>query len=143
MAFLTFFGQGEKYAPGQGQLWELEDFEANPTSQSITRYYLWERDLKTEYPELPFNGYTNRWVRESFRGTRKARRAASRIEVPVLLLEADDDAFTRKGGNKKFCDRAADCRKVFIPGSKHEILNEKDEFRDQALAEIIQFIKEH
>jgi lysophospholipase len=139
ISVLCFFGRGDAYAPGNGDP-EPPVFEGNDSSHSEARWSKWEEELIPGNPEIQFAGYTNRWVKESIRGARKARRAAKHLDVPVLILRAENDAYTQPSGQDTFCKRAPDCTLVSFPEAKHELLQEKDEVRDRVMKQIKGFL---
>jgi lysophospholipase len=139
---LTFFGQGEKLAPGQGESVAL-GFEEKKTTHSAVRYRKWEDEILSENPEIQFGGRTNRWVKESMKYGRRAWRKAGKIQVPLLLLYAEEDLFVAMRGYKRFAKRAPDCTMIMLPDSWHEILFEKDTVRDQTLQLVTDFFDGH
>ena len=142
VATLVGLGKGEEFAPGQGYV-SAAVFQDNPTTTSHERWSKWEEELVSGYEELRFWGYTNGWVQESFRGSRKARNVAPKIETPILILQAEKDVYATRAGQRCFSNRAKDCEIVRIPDSKHELLMERDEVRNIALDHIRSFITQY
>ncbi|MEM7294974.1 MAG: alpha/beta hydrolase, partial [Pseudomonadota bacterium] len=72
---------------------------------------------------------------------------AAKIEIPMLLLQAGDDRIVDNDSQTAFCDLiGSHCvgdQPRIIEGAKHELLNESDEYRDQALEEIFRFLDTH
>ncbi len=140
LAILVTFGGGKKYAFGQGEKY-VKTFEGNPLTHSRERWSMWEKYILPQHPEIQSAGYTLRWAQVNLKGAAKARRAAKKITLPVLLLEAEEDEFTLPKGRDIFCRRAQNCTRRLFPGSRHELFIEKDEIRDEVIAEIIGFIE--
>jgi lysophospholipase len=139
-AVSTALGKGTDYAIGQGPR-EEEPFYANTTSHSIARWSKWEQELIPSNPEIRSGGATYNWIKSSMEAGALARRKAGAIETPLLLLQAEEDWFVRPEGLDMLCDRADDCSKVYIFGSRHEILMETDSIRDVALENIKSFLR--
>ncbi len=137
---LAFIGFGKRYAVGKGPRVK-EAFENSTITKSAARYWMWEELIQERmFPKIATGGPTNRWVREAISASREARSDAKKIDVPILLIQADLDDYVLPQGQNEFCGKAKGCRKVFFPGSKHEILMERDVIRDEALDEIRKFI---
>ena len=56
------------------------------------------------------------------------------------MLQAGQDTFVRSRRQNKVC-KLKNCRKVRFEDAKHEILMESDEIRNDALKEIIDFLR--
>ena len=138
-ALLVATGKGEEYAPGQGFA-SAAVYEDNPTTSSYDRWSKWEEDLMTQHEELRFWGYTTGWVQQSFRGSRYARKVAPELEMPILILQAEIDAYATRAGQRSFRNRAKNCEMIRIAGSRHQLLMERDEIRNDVLDHIRGFI---
>lgn len=139
VATLAGTGKAAEFAPGQGYV-SAAIYEGNPTTTSYDRWERWEKQIVDEHEELRFTGYTNGWVQESFRGSRYARRGAKKLVVPILILQAEKDVYTTRTGQRLFSNRAENCEMVRIPDSKHELLMERDEVRNDVLERTRSFI---
>ena len=138
---LVAFGAGAEYAMGQGP-WEFVPFDQNQLTHSEPRYRRWEDVDIAENPGITPGGVTNRWISQSLKYARKARWAARNINIPVLLFEAEDDAFANARGIDLFCRRASNCTRLLIPGSRHIIPIEVDSVRNEMLSQLRQFYRE-
>jgi lysophospholipase len=134
-------GRHEQYSLGQKNLERLP-FEKNTISHSYPRWSLWEQEIIPKTEAIQFGGVTNRWIRESLLAGHRAVEGAEQINVPVLLLQAEQDSFTKARAQNRFCRRAPLCRKVLMQGAKHEILIEREDIRDAAIAHIKAFLNE-
>jgi lysophospholipase len=65
---------------------------------------------------------------------------ATKITIPVLLFEAQNDTAVTSRGHKAFCRRVAKCSLVYVPAAYHELFIEKDTIRTEVLKEIVDFI---
>jgi lysophospholipase len=133
-------GAGEHYCPDYGP-WEAGRFAANTMTSSEARWARWNRHAIPDEPRLESGGPTYRWLRESLAATRRARREAGVITIPVLMLQAGRDARVEPRGQDEACARMGDCTRVRFPEARHEILMERDRIRDRALAEIRAFLE--
>jgi lysophospholipase len=134
-------GRRTAYGPGQEKL-ERRPFESNIITHSRPRWQLWERELLPGNPAIQFGGVTRHWLREFAGGGAAALRRARSVRVPVLLLQAGEDRLAVTRFQDRFCRRAPACRRVVLPGSRHEMLIEKDSIRRVVLAEIRSFLRD-
>jgi lysophospholipase len=134
-------GRHEQYSLGQKNIKRLP-FEKNTISHSYARWSLWEQEIIPNTEAIQFGGVTNRWIRESLAAGHRAVRDAEQIKVPVLILQAEQDSFTKAGAQDRFCRRTPLCRKVLMRGAKHEILIEREDIRAAAIAHIKTFLNE-
>ncbi|UCE88745.1 MAG: alpha/beta fold hydrolase [Pseudomonadota bacterium] len=137
---LDSLGFGTSYVPGHSDWRESRWlFENNRVTHSRVRFAraisLWRAD-----PELIVSGASNRWLQTTIEASRQVTAAASRVTVPVLLLQADDDDFVKLPRQKTFCAAARNCRRHLFLDAKHELLMERDRIRNEALARIVQFV---
>lgn len=132
--------RGTHYAPDRGPYIPEEDtFEVNEVTHSPVRFEA-SKYLFTRFPHLAVGGPTSRWVNQSLKGTRNIDGIASKIETPILLLQAGMDLIVKPRRQDAFCKKAH-CQFKLYPESHHEILMEKDSIRDQALTDIAAFFR--
>ena len=133
-------GQGKKYAVGEGPS-KTEKYEDNELCHCAIRFNIWENKLKSLYPEIKVGGATNKWVYESFKATKIAKKNAHKLDIPILLLQAELDLLVDNQGQEEIIKRAKNIKKCLFHGAYHELFTEKDEIRDLVMKEIIEFIK--
>ena len=138
---LTWFWQGESYAPGKGPYY-TETFEEQTLTRSAVRYQMGE-DILASTPALRLGGPTNRWLVESIWASWMARWNASNLTMPVLLFQAGNDQTVKPGRQNSICDAAPNCQLVTLEGASHELLIEVDATRDVLLDRIHNFINDH
>jgi lysophospholipase len=136
--FACLFGFGKSYSVGQTSFDAHFPFEQSST-QSPARFAA-EMNVFSEFPQTRLGGASSRWVKEVFALTSKVQSRASKLAEPILVLEAGKDTLVTKSGVDQFCKVAKKCRSVFYPNARHEILFEKDEFRNDALKQIKDFL---
>jgi len=134
-------GLGKEYALGQGPRKDPV-FDNNTVTHSFERWSRWELDLIPENLQVKSGGPSYQWVMNSIFAGWMSQLWASKVETPVLLFQAGQDVFVKPAGQDAFCDKAADCTKIFFEEAKHEILMETDVVRDEAVAEIKKFLNE-
>jgi lysophospholipase len=126
----TAVGLGEHYAIGKGP---YNAAAANDVSHSDTRFAL-ANGFVAAHPEIALGGPTYRWVEQAVEGEKAARGdAAASIDTPILLLSAGADQIVLPGGQQTFCSNAPNCTLQTIDGGGHELIQERDDLRDQAL----------
>jgi lysophospholipase len=126
----TAVGLGEVYAIGKGP---YKAAAANDVSHSATRYAI-ANDFVAAHPEITLGGPTYRWVEQAVEGERAARGDdAASIDAPILLLQAGADQIVLPGGQETFCSNAPNCTLQTIDGAGHELIQERDDLRNQAL----------
>ena len=129
------------YIPGGSDGEIRETFEENVVTSSKVRFDFKE-SLLNRWPELKLGSPTFRWLRESLIATRKLRHqnAISRIQTPILILQAQKDVVVKNVGQDQFCERTPFCSLQIMEQAKHEILFERDEIRNKALEAIENFL---
>lgn len=124
---------------------DFTDPEKNDFTHSRIRF---ERFLKVLHsdPRLRLSGPTWSWVSEACRGSQEAVANASKIAMPILLLQAGADTVVRPGAQVKFCENSSRCDGggvVVIEGAKHELFIESDVYRAAALRRILDFLEKY
>lgn len=142
-AMATGMGMGTEYALGQGPRDAEPWFFEATTTHSLARWAKWEEELIPDNPEIRSGGATYGWVKRSLEAGAHARLQAARVTTPVLLLQAGQDTIVEPAGQDRFCDAAQDCTRVYMTGSRHEILMETDAIRDVALETIRSFLRRY
>lgn len=137
------FGQGGKYAAGQGPYNPNERFEDASTSCESRYNYISE--IKKENPEFQKGGGSYKWLYECLSKTKQItnKNNASKVETPVLLFQAEKDDLVRPKGQNDFAKYAKDCTLERVSNSKHEVYFEKDSVQKTYLQKVFDFFKKH
>ena len=135
---IDFFGGAEQYVPGGGPFVAVE-FEENKETHSRARHERKMRDY-VEYPEIRLGHPTNHWILELEKLGKEVRKNAGKITSPTLVLQAEYDEYANRAAQDALSADIAKCKKVMLKGAYHEVLIETDSIRDEALAEIRNFI---
>jgi lysophospholipase len=139
LAFTACSGaNGTDYTLGAGP-WEREtDFSANTVSHSEARWQ-WKIDQQDEDPEIRLGGTTYRWVCQALITSDHTQAAAPFNPLPTLVLQAGDDSIVNLGGQDRYCEAAPRCQLSRFDGAFHEILQETDDIRNNAMAQVVKF----
>lgn len=137
---LCRLGLGESYAPGQGGIDVFKPVKGKLTTDK-NRLTSHEK-IRRVFPLIAMGGMSNRWVVEAIKAQEWFAKHNGDVDIPVLLLEADDDSFVCTCRPfSKLCRLAKDCRRIHYPTTYHEILFEKNWARDHAMKTSIEFLK--
>ena len=116
------------------------NFEASP-DKSRERYNYFEK-IKRENDRYKSNGACWNWVNQSIKATKEMKKQASKITIPVLLLQAEVDHSVKKSDQVKFSTLCNTCTIKEIKGSKHEIMFSKDDVNKEFWNEIFKFLED-
>lgn len=90
-------------------------------------------------------GPSRKWVCEGRKGSAHAIESAKENKIPVLIIQAGVDTAVHKEAQKHFCDlistgaSTAVCQRYLLPGARHAIFMESDQYRTPAMLRILQF----
>lgn len=133
------FSMADNYVSGQGPYDGAYDFDGSGTTSKSRYDYAYEITSNTE--EYQKGGASYRWLQESFNATKKiiSKNNASKVEIPVLLFQADNDTYVNDGGQNTFAKYAKNCELVFVEGSKHELYKQSDDILTGYLDKVFEF----
>lgn len=116
------------------------DFNGNPLTSDPARF---TRNIKliSERPELFIGAPTARWLYEALKIMPKVTRQdhLTHITVPTLLLAAVRDTITPYSAQEELSRNFRAAQLIPVTGAFHELLQERDIYRAQALAAIDAF----
>jgi lysophospholipase len=135
----TLLGFGSTRTPGAGAPLAAS-FEENLVTHSRTRWKWLEEDVRREHPEVYVAAESIRSDAESFTAARLIVKDAAKVQVPVLILQAGDDAYVAPVGQDRFQAAAAQCRIVRLEGARHDLPIAEDPIRDQVLVAMRTFL---
>jgi lysophospholipase len=137
--FFVIIGLGRAYLGGGPR--KTVPFASNRVTSDPARYAR-NTGLFDAYPILGRGAATARWVAESVATIRRLRVRGERPEyrIPSLILIAGKDRVVPRDELEDMARSlpAAHCR--VIEGAQHEIMQERDIIREQALAAIYSFL---
>lgn len=141
-AGLGRLGFAKAYLPaGTNRLPQLRPFEGNPVTSDPRRYDVSVRAL-TVAPELGVAAPTIGWAAAAFRAMAEmnARGFPESLRTPTLVISAGRDRIVDPAASERFGRRLTTGGHVLIRGALHEIMQERDEFRDQFWAAFDAFV---
>tara|TARA_Y100000768_G_scaffold384683_1_gene369196 strand:- start:46 stop:1017 length:972 start_codon:yes stop_codon:yes gene_type:complete len=117
----------------------IEDSEVT-SSEIRTDFvrYLYEENSRTR-----LGSSTIRWVRESIKANIRMRsnRNIAKIQTPFLILQASRDSVVDNSGQDEVCEKTDLCQLEVIQDSLHNILSERDVYRDVAMDALVDYLK--
>jgi lysophospholipase len=139
---LDAVGLGGAFAPGGGNaIGALAPFEGNPLTSDPARYARVATAIGVD-PSVGLGWPTVGWIHAAFRQMRQFENPdfPRAITVPILVIAAGADRVTDTRACERFAERLRAGRLIVIDGAAHEILIERDMFRDQFWAAFDAFI---
>ncbi len=131
------FGFGKRYAPGQTNYGALQRSDANMRllTSDPERFQIEHRWIG-QNPDLALGGVTYGWLDAAMASIAEinAPGYAEAIETPILIVQAGADRLVDNPRQEAFGRRLPNATFLRIEGARHEILNEREEYRDQFLA---------
>lgn len=131
--FLMHFGLGEGFAPGGGAtLIQTQPFSGNPCTSDAVRYQRTLAIVDAD-PDIGVGGATIGWINAAMRACVRMTELdfAETIPMPVLIVLGGADRVVSNLAAEVFSRRVKTAAHLRIPGARHEILMESDQFRDQ------------
>ncbi|MCB2217246.1 alpha/beta fold hydrolase [Desulfofustis glycolicus] len=138
-ALICRFGGGGSYVWGGGSFRADLPFAGNDLTGDAERFAR-NQQMIVDRSELALGSPTFGWLRQAYRGMRRARSSHDKLNCPVLLLAGLDDTVVRVPAMLSFSRRLPRCTVKRFAGARHEVLMEHDEVRGTAIAEILGFI---
>jgi lysophospholipase len=116
-------------------------FAGNILTGDATRY---SRNLAIyhEHPELAIGGATATWVRATATAIAKVHdpEFIYRLKVPFMMIAAGMDKVVDSRATEAYARQARTGSLITIDGARHELLQERDIFREQVLAAFDAFV---
>jgi lysophospholipase len=130
---------GTGYTLGAGPYARETDFATNTVTHSEPRW-AWKLAQLDADPSLQLGGVTWRWLCQALEGSSRASSSGRFNATPTLLFQAGADTIVKPQGQKKFCDDSPHCTLEVVDGARHELLQETDDLRNEALAKAVKFL---
>lgn len=131
--FVMHFGVGEAFAPGAGAgLVQTHPFAGNLLTSDPERYQR-AIDVVAAQPSVGVGGATIGWVNAAMRACCRMAEPdfAQKVPMPVLIVLGGADTVVSNYAAEEFSRRVATAAYLRIPGARHEILMESNQYRDQ------------
>jgi len=139
---LDAVGLGGAFVPGGGpKVVVAGPFAGNPLTSDPTRFARTSRVVAVE-PELGLGWPTIGWLHAAFRLMREFEEPdfPRRTLTPILVVAAGADRVADTRATERFASRLRAGRLIVIDGAQHEILMERNVFRDRFWAAFDSFI---
>lgn len=140
MGLARLFGLGRLYAAGGPRRPEIPDFLSNVLTTDPVRH---ERNgaMFLAHRHLGLGGPTVRWVHEACRAMDRlgSERGVRAVRVPSLLIAAGDDQVVSTVAQERLVRRMRCANMLTVDGARHELLQERDRYREQVIAAIEAF----
>lgn len=134
------FGLPITYFWGQSN-YQAYPFHTNRLTNSEIRYAYF-RHLMAQFPKNQLGGISFEWLLVAINAMRQARKYATSLLMPVLVLQAEEEQIVDNGKMSATVEKIPQATLVEIPNAQHEILFEQDEARQIALTTILDFFSE-
>lgn len=114
---------------------EAKTFEANISTTSRIRW-MSSHKIGLRYPEFYRSGTSWGWLKMSSSLGFEIYGAERPMVSGTLMLMADEDGYIDPKPSFDACERSPGCQALTMRGSRHEILQEIDSIRDEAIEKI-------
>lgn len=129
----SFLPTSRHYVIGGGpEPEEAQDFATNPLTSDVERF-MRNRQMLEQAPHLALGSPTVGWLRAAYKSISRLSDPVypTQVRVPLLLVGAGDDRIVSSLAIEQFASRLKVGARVVIAGSRHEILQERDEIRQR------------
>jgi lysophospholipase len=136
---LIAIGLGRMYFGGGPR--QRQPFAVNKVTRDSTRYDR-NQSLFDRFPHLALGGPTARWVNTSIAAVRKLTRRGDSLayRIPCLVLIAAKDQVVPRDAIDDAVRFLPAAHSIIIENAAHEMLQDRDVIREQALAAIFAFL---
>lgn len=119
----------------------IKTFEINEVTSDVVRYQR-NSEVLEQAPELAIGGPTASWIVAAAEAIKKVSRPdfIDAIRIPMLIIAAGMDSVVSTPAIERYALQLRNTTLLTIDGSKHEILQEKDFYREQFFAAFDAFI---
>ena len=139
---MSAIGLGHRYIPGGSPVAVTNRrFFGNPVSSDPVRYERIASIVEAD-ASLGLGSPTLSWISAAFRQVDEFAEPEypAKLRQPILILGAGDDRLVSTVASEKFAIRLRAGAMIVIPGSRHEILIERDSIRSQFWAAFDAFV---
>jgi len=140
--FLSFIGLRTKDLPFQKQRnGEPIAFEVNKLTSDPDRYAKWAAFFQT-IPRLRVGAPSFGWISAAMKAMAYVNRNADKLKIPSLVVAAGADPIVDPASNRNFAVQSGSTFQI-VPGALHELMMERDVYRDQFFDHFDQFLKDN
>ena len=137
--FNIWRGAGTDYIPGSG---DYDPHKANVRHNVVTHSLVRAGRTLALYqamPKLVVAGQSNEWIAASFQAADSSIDLAPKVNVPIKIYQAAEDAIVSPEAQQAFCSKAPQCELSVVNQARHEVLQEVDAVRSPVLQDILNF----
>lgn len=135
---MMLFGKSQHYVFGR-TAYQPTNLDNNDLSHCQSRI-MWVNRINRRFPKLHLGGPTFRWVHLCLNQFAKLPQAIAKIQIPVLLLQAEKETIVSNEYIEKYASLFKHSQHEIIHHAKHEVLFERDHIRQLALNKIYAFL---
>jgi lysophospholipase len=139
---LSAIGLGGMFIPGGGRYRAYAaPFEGNELTSEPRRYER-AKAFVGAHPQVTIGAPTFAWVVAALDAMATLRKPdmAEGLRGPLLILASGKDTVVSTAATERFAGMSKGASLIVIPGARHELLQEADIYREQALAAFDAFI---
>lgn len=116
-------------------------FDGNPLTSDAERFRR-NTEIIDAHPQLTVGPPTARWLHETFKAARRvtSQTHLTKIHIPTLILAPVLDGIVPYAAQEELSRNFRAGQLVTVTGARHELLQERDIYRAQALAAIEAFM---
>jgi lysophospholipase len=135
-------GLGDRYPPGARKAAGLKGMFGGNLLTSDERRFKRLLEIVRVAPEITVGAPTFGWVDAAFRAIAllEAPDAVERLSMPTLLIASGSDRLVSTRAIELLSKRLRTCGYVLVPGARHELMMERDLYRDQFWAAFDAFV---
>lgn len=139
---MKLLGFGDRYLPGQHPYTGERRFPSRSTSSEVRYDYQYNKIKSNKLYQT--GGTSANWYLQSLKATKNIVKPsnASKVKIPVLLLQSQYDTHVVPDGHYKFAQYAENCTIIKVKGAKHESYFECDNISFDVIKKIISFYNE-
>ncbi len=142
MTFLAWSGLKRKQLPiYSGRNGRPPAFRINKLTSDPNRYQLWATYFEN-HKRLRLGAPTLGWIAQALKAFKFVNDNAEHLKIPTFITACGADPIVTPASNEAFA-KAAGADFLNIPGALHEILLERDEYRDQFWQAFDTFLEKH
>lgn len=140
---MALIGKGKSYVLGYGPYDDTYDFEGSSSSSKVRYEYYRSKELESEKHQGNAASYA--WLKAAIAETKTITSEANvkKIEIPVLLFQAENDSLVEANGLYKLANAMDNIEFVYVEGSKHQVWSTENDIMIPYFNTIFNFLEKH
>lgn len=126
-----------------GKAFSFALFKKDTFTSNSERFNNFKETLQ-QYPQTQLGSPTMRWLATSLQATKKIIKNAHKINIPILIFQAENDTIVSATGQNMFFNNLKKHQYnqlIKVANAKHELLIENDIFRQPTLTKTLSFLQ--